>query len=127
MEAHDIALSPIPSDEVFGVLERQGRIDPFTNLVATFLEHFKGAQLTFRELARRAATVADSRRAEAFVSVFETIYERYEQSLSDRGQIDFHDMIKKATDRIRAGRYCSPYGYILVDEFQDISPSEPIC
>ena len=123
LKAHDIALSPIPSDEVFGVLERQGRIDPFTNLVATFLEHFKGAQLTFRELARRAATVADSRRAEAFVSVFETIYQRYEQSLSDRGQIDFHDMINKATDHIRAGRYCSPYGYILVDEFQDISPS----
>ena len=123
LEAHDIALSPIPPGEVFDILERQGRIDPFTNLVATFLQHFKGSQLTFPELNRRAATVADPRRAEAFVSVFQRIFERYEQVLSDLGQIDFHDMINKATDHVRAGRYRSPFGYILVDEFQDISPS----
>ena len=123
LKSHDIALSPIPPDEVFAVLERQGRIDPFTRLVATFLEHFKGSRLTFGDLARRATTATDRRRAEAFVSVFERINERYEQTLSDLGQIDFHDMINKATEHVRAGRYRSTYGYILVDEFQDISPS----
>ena len=38
------------------------------------------------------------------------------------GQIDFHDMIARATEHVEAGRYRSPFGYILVDEFQDISP-----
>ena len=33
-----------------------------------------------------------------------------------------HLMINRATDHVSAGRYSSPYGYILVDEFQDISP-----
>ena len=38
-------------------------------------------------------------------------------------EIDFHDMINRATDLVEEGRYRSPSGYILVDEFQDISPS----
>ena len=32
------------------------------------------------------------------------------------------DMINRATDDVSAGRYRSAYGYILVDEVQDISP-----
>ena len=32
-------------------------------------------------------------------------------------------MINRATELIEAGRYNSPFGYILVDEFQDISPA----
>ena len=32
-------------------------------------------------------------------------------------------MINKAADHVTAGRYRNPYGYILVDEFQDISPA----
>lgn len=123
LQAHDIDLIPIPPDEVFDVLERQGRINPFTNLVATFLQHFKGSHLTFQDLAKRATTTADPRRAKAFVSVFERVFERYEETLADLCQIDFHDMINKATEHVRAGRYRSPYGYILVDEYQDISPS----
>ena len=31
-------------------------------------------------------------------------------------------MISKATEHVEKGRYRSPFGYILVDEFQDISP-----
>ena len=31
-------------------------------------------------------------------------------------------MINRTTDHVEAGRYRSPFGYILVDEFQDMSP-----
>ena len=51
---HGVTLSPIPSDETFAILEKQGRIDPFTRLVATFLQHYKGAQLSTEEIAKRA-------------------------------------------------------------------------
>ena len=43
-------------------------------------------------------------------------------SLPTGSQIDFHDMINKATKHVEAGRFLSPFRYILVDEFQDISP-----
>ena len=119
---HGVTLSPIPSDEVFAVLEQQGRIDPFTRLVATFLQHFKGAQLSAEEVARRAANAPRRPRAVAFVAVFRPIFERYQDSLARLRQIDFHDMIGKAKEHVESGRYRNRFDYILVDEFQDISP-----
>ena len=56
------------------------------------------------------------------VKVFEPVFERYQKWLSERKQIDFHDMISQATALVEQGRFRSPYHYILVDEFQDISP-----
>lgn len=121
---YGVDLCPIPADEVFAVLEQQGRMDPFTRLVGTFLQHHKGAQLTAGEIARRAAQTPNRLRAQAFMDVFQPIFERYQASLNRRRQIDFHDMIGKATEHVESGRYRSPFGYILVDEFQDISPGK---
>ncbi len=123
LAAYGVSLSPISQDKVFAVLEEQGRVDPFTRLLATFLQHFKGARLSFAEIAERAATLRDRGRAEAFLAVFRPIFERYQETLTRSGAIDFHDMINRATDLVETGRYHSPFGYILVDEFQDISPA----
>ena len=120
---HGVKLVPIPRESALAVLEEQGRIDSFTRLVATFLQHFKGSRLAFSDLAERARTHYDRERAQAFFAVFSPIFERYRETLSRVGEIDFHDMINRATDLVEAGRYRSPFRYILVDEFQDISPS----
>ena len=122
LAGHGVTLSPIPSDETFAILEKQGRIDPFTRLVATFLQHYKGAQLSTEEIAKRGAKAPNPLRAGAFVTVFKPIFERYEAFLNRQQQIDFNGMISKATEHVEQGRYSSPFGYILVDEFQDISP-----
>ena len=119
---HGVTLSPIPADKTFVILEKQGRIDPFTRLVATFLQHYKGAQLSTEEIARRAAKAPNRLRSEAFVTVFKPIFHSYEAFLNRHQQIDFNGMISKATEHVEKGRYRSPFGYILVDEFQDISP-----
>ncbi|MCE2438579.1 MAG: UvrD-helicase domain-containing protein [Candidatus Latescibacteria bacterium] len=118
---HGVTLSPIPSQDTFSVLEQQGRIDPFTRLVATFLHHYKGAQLCADDVARRAARDQNRPRAEAFLAVFIPVYVRYQESLVRLRQIDFHDMITIATEHVKRGRYHNRFGYILVDEFQDIS------
>ena len=55
--------------------------------------------------------------------MFRPVFERYQESLTRSGTIDFHDMINRATDLVESGRYRSPFGYIMVDEFQDISPA----
>ena len=123
LKSHGVVLSPVAPDNVFEVLNQQNRIGPFAKLVVTFLQHYKGSGLSFENLAERAARAKDSGRSEAFLRVFRPIFERYEDTLSERGEIDFHDMIAKATDLARSGRYRSPFGYILVDEFQDISPA----
>ena len=122
LKALGVTLTPIPRDAVFAVLERQGRIGPFMRMLATFLKHYKDSRLTYRELARRATTLRNRLRAEAFLAVFRPVFERYEKGLLGSGRIDFDDMITRATDHVEAGRYHNRFGYILVDEFQDISP-----
>ena len=122
LRASGVTLSPVPPTEAFATLEKQGWIDPFIRLVATFLQHFKGAQLSFAQAMQRAANMKDRARAEAFLVVFRSIFERYQEILEQSGEIDFHDMIARATEHVEAGHYHSPFGYILVDEFQDISP-----
>ncbi len=123
LAAHGVTLSPTPREDVFAALKQQGRIDPFTQLVATFLQHFKGSRLSFADIAERADAHPDRERAQAFLAVFQPIFERYQESLARSGEIDFHDMINRATDLVEEGRYRSPFRYILVDEFQDISLS----
>ena len=122
LNALGVTLTPISRDEVFAVLERQGRIGPFMRMLATFLKHYKDSRLTYRELARRATTLRSRLRAEAFLAVFRPVFERYEKGLLRSGRIDFDDMITRATGHVEAGRYHNRFGYILVDEFQDISP-----
>ena len=123
LNTHGVSLAPIPPERAFEVLNEQGRIARFVPLLATFLNHFKGSGLSLDDLARRAGAATDRRRAEAFLQVFQPIFEQYEANLAQRGEIDFHDMIARATDHVTVGRYRSPFGYILVDEFQDISPA----
>ncbi|MDE0193525.1 MAG: hypothetical protein OXQ90_19415 [Gammaproteobacteria bacterium] len=116
LEAHGVPLSPIPHEETFAALDRRGWIDPFTRLVATFLQHFKGSRLSLDDIAERASPHRDRKRAEAFIAVFRPVYERYQEALADVGEIDFHDMINQATILVEEGRYRSPFGYILVTE-----------
>ena len=123
LESHGVTLAPIPREAIFTTLDKQGRIVPFLQLLATFLQHFKGSRLSFADIAERARPPALTIRAQVFLAVFRPVFERYQEALARTGEVDFHDMINRATEHVEAGRYRSPFGYILVDEFQDISPS----
>ena len=93
LAAHGVTLSPLPPAEVFTVLQRQGRIDPFMRLLATFLHHFKGAQLSVEELSRRAAGAGDPQRTAAFLALFRPVFERYQETLFRPGtdRLSRHD------------------------------------
>ena len=122
LHANGVSLSPIPTSKAFTTLQDQGWIDPFIRLITTFLQHFKGAQLSFEQVMQRAEGLGNHARTEAFLAVFRPVFERYQEKLEQAGEIDFHDMIAKAAEHVETSRYRSPFGYILVDEFQDISP-----
>ena len=121
LTAHGVQRRPVPPEQVFKQLQEQGQVNPFIRLVATFLQHFKGNRLSIEEVGERARNTKEPNRAQAFVRVFEAIAKRYQAGLDQAKEIDFHDMITRATEHIDSGRYRSPFRYILVDEFQDIS------
>ena len=116
-----LTIEPISISEALTRLEKEGRVDDFSKLTVTFLRHFKGSQMSMEELRQRAVSGSGGGRAEAYVEVFASIFDEYQQTLRAAGEIDFEDMIALATDCVASGRFASPYGYILVDEFQDIS------
>ena len=87
-------------------------------LLRTFLHHARTSGVAADELRARASGQS---RNEDFLDVFERVRERYERMLADEGALDFHDLIHRAAAHLREGRWTSPYRYVLVDEFQDIS------
>ena len=88
-------------------------------LMATFLNHVKTSGVSAETLRARARDSRDRARSEAFLDIFQQVSARYDRLLGD--EKDFHDLINHAAAHIRNGRWQSPYRYVLVDEFQDIS------
>jgi DNA helicase-4 len=111
--------APISQDQVFEKLNEMGQVDGFTQTLGTFLRHFKSSGGTIAHCRNRAEGAEDTARSLAFLKIFEPLLEAYQTRLADR--IDFEDMIVRATEHVKAGRYTSPYRHLLVDEFQDIS------
>ena len=117
--APHVHLEPIAEDRCFDVLVQMGQIDKFTQMLSTFLRHFKSAGASISHCQARVEGGRDAARNRAFLKIFEPLYTAYQARLGE--QIDFEDMINRATMHIKTGRYQSPYRHLLVDEFQDIS------
>lgn len=114
-------LRPRRPEVLFDRIVEMNQIDGFVRQLGSFLRNFKSGGYTFEDCAQKAKTAKLGRRATAFMTVFKPVYEAYENSLN--GRIDFEDMVLRAAKYVETGRFQSPYGHILVDEFQDISRS----
>ncbi len=121
--AAGVQFQPLPQEELLDQLNRLGRVSEFSQLMAQILGLFKAAYLSIKQLVEKANLHEDPQRMHAAVLVFEPIYQAYQQQLRDNASIDFDDMIGRAIEYVESGRYQSPYRYLLVDEFQDISAS----
>lgn len=51
------------------------------------------------------------------------LFDTYQNYLKEHNEIDFEDMLNKASYEIELGRYVHPFKYVIVDEYQDISTS----
>lgn len=118
---HRVTLRPLTPAELRRAVERQLFVAPVARLFGTFLSLFKGNQWTFAELELSRLAKADRPRADAFLRLFRHIYAQYEKALAENEEIDFDDMIGRATTHVLEGRYQSSFSRVVVDEFQDIS------
>lgn len=55
------------------------------------------------------------------LALLEPIFNSYCAYLHEHKEIDFNDMINMATQFVEQRKYISPYKYVIVDEYQDIS------
>ena len=120
LEREDVRFERVSQRELVLQLARQ-LIEWLARLLAKFLNHVKTNGLSSEELRARARKHGTLWRNEGFLEVFEQMRTRYEQRLRTEGKLDFHDLINRAAHYIREGKWETPYRYVLVDEFQDIS------
>ena len=120
LEEHGVRLERIPREKLIQQLREQ-KISWLSNLLVAFLNQVKTSNLSGEKLGERASMRGDRRRNERFLDVFEEVLVRYEQALEDEQALDFHDLINLAERYVREGVWKSPYRYVLVDEYQDIS------
>lgn len=92
----------------------------FIRLVVTFATLVKSSCKSLNEVLKQAYNANDERSIFIIKNIFQPVYERYIQKLSESKQIDFTDAILQATE-ICCTSHPVEYDYIIVDEFQDIS------
>ncbi len=114
-----VTLRTRPDDHIFETLAAMGQVDAFTQILGTFLRHFKSSGASIEACQARVSASEDASRSNAFLQIFTHVYQSYQTRLDQR--IDFEDMITRASEHVEKGRYNSPYRHLLVDEFQDIS------
>nr|WP_256260914.1 UvrD-helicase domain-containing protein [Shewanella sp. NIFS-20-20] len=69
----------------------------------------------------RALSPQNQAAARASLVLLEPIVTRYQAQLEQTRQIDFNDMIIRASHYVDSGQFVSAWRWIMVDEFQDIS------
>ena len=121
LEGEGVRFERVSQRELVLQLARQLIEEWLAGLLAKFLNHVKTNGLSSEELRARASKHGTLWRNEGFLEVFEQVRTRYDQRLGAERKLDFHDLINRAAHYIREGRWETPYSYVLVDEFQDIS------
>lgn len=119
-------------EQVYKIVFRDRKdrfLSEFKTLVETFIGLFKSRGFSDDDFGRLFAQAQKGtnpfmrERAALFLSIVQPIYRFYQDTLKQKGQIDFNDMINQATDCVTSGKYKSRFKYILIDEYQDISYS----
>ena len=119
LEASGVVLEPRPVDELVERLGQLMRSSQLSRLLASFLRHVTSGDYEEEELRRRASEAAVPERAHAFLDLFREVHSAYRAALGV--EYDFDDLINRAAQAMHEGGWDSPYDYVLVDEFQDIS------
>lgn len=117
---HGVTIGAIAPEDLTALTRSTPVLDPFVDLLSSFLNLYKGNTWTQAELTERAARSGNTR-AQRFVQVFQRVLSRYQDQLGSERAIDFADMVNEAVAHVREGRYRPGFKYILVDEYQDIS------
>lgn len=99
-------------------------VDSIAKTFESLLNRIKSKNISMDDV--RAMILSDQYNAaenELALSLFEPIFEDYLSSLRMKGEMDFDDMINKATQCVKKEGFVHDYDHVLIDEYQDISDS----
>ncbi|MFT6924528.1 MAG: DNA helicase-4 [Psychromonas sp.] len=111
----------LPDEMILASLKKTGRISLLAEMFAKLVGLYKASGLNKSSEKRIVAASIDAKQTAKALALLKPILAAYRARLVSRHEIDFEDMIIKAIAYVEAGRFISPWRYIMVDEFQDIS------
>jgi DNA helicase-4 len=122
-----IDMKPMTETEIWEVIQESGKdeVDALIDLSLTFLSLLKSNDHSVT-YARQINAQSNhdkflKERAALFLDLFEPLFNLYQDTLKENGEIDFNDMITRATHYIGAGDFHFSFDYVIIDEFQDLS------
>ncbi len=117
-----VPIQEISDGELYNLVLPKGskQEKAFIRLVITFITLIKSSCKPIANVLQDVKRNSDERSEFIIKNIFIPVYERYINSLSQSGQIDFTDAILQATEMCKT-LHPVEYDYIIVDEFQDIS------
>ncbi|WP_153448663.1 DNA helicase IV [Vibrio algicola] len=87
------------------------------------VDQLSSLQKTKKQLQQQLVDHDDYPRLSSELMLAWPAYQAWQKMLKDEQQIDFNSMIFKATQYIKQGKFIPTWRYLMVDEYQDISPS----
>lgn len=126
LNAAGIVLKPKSPPEIWRIISEAANdeVNSFITLFGTFITLMKSNNYSITDVINRNEQTQEKflkERNSLFIEIIKPIFERYENHLAERNQIDFSDMINKAANLIASGKYKRKFSYVIIDEFQDIS------
>ncbi|MEZ9369501.1 UvrD-helicase domain-containing protein [Shewanella sp. 10N.286.51.B2] len=121
LTAFELQYAPLPDDAILATLNELGRVTELAKLFSQLIGLYKAACLDNKGLDKLFNQATDPKQSRKAFELLQPILTAYQQQLAANGDIDFEDMIAKALNYIQTGQFISPWRYIMVDEFQDIS------
>lgn len=121
-----IDLKPKTPEQVWEIITKaaEKEVESLVDLFGTFITLMKSNHYSINDLKIKNQQVKKyftRNRNELFFEIIAPILEKYEALLKERNEIDFSDMISRATKYVMNGNYKRKYSYVIIDEFQDIS------
>jgi DNA helicase-4 len=117
----EIEFSPVSTEFKLATLNESGRVTELATIFGKMVGLYKSACLDETLEKKVIANSAYPTQTEKAFALLKPILEAYQLHLTSHAEIDFDDMINKALSYVQAGKFQSPWRYIMVDEFQDIS------
>lgn len=117
-----IIANPISTERIFEALNESGVIDNGAKTLQKSLQAIRAEQLESASIFERLKT-AKIPFADKYSTILNDLHESYVQELLNSQTIDFDDMIIRASNCVKNGKFTPKWKFILVDEFQDISGS----
>ena len=123
LTAKGVKLSPKTTRELWEQVSADDNsiLDGIAELFETVIHLIKSNGYTIADVRQLNIGNGNAQNNHIVLSLVEPIFNAYRAYLTEHGEIDFNDMIHAAARYVEEGKYVSPYKYVIIDEYQDIS------